>query len=214
MKKIFGLFAAICLFTAMPATAQFNFGIKAGVNLSEKPSLNINELKNSLQGNTGWFVGPTAKFIFPVVGLGIEANVLYSQANIEVNGQNLLNQSIDIPLYLRYEITLPVVNKFLEPFVAVGPQFGWNIGNKNISIDNVIENVTENIKFKESNISLNLGLGVILFDHLQVHANYNLALGKTADVTATYKDSSLIDISKNIAEMKSNIWQISLAYIF
>ena len=135
MKKIFGLFAAICLFTAMPATAQFNFGIKAGVNLSEKPSLNINELKNSLQGNTGWFVGPTAKFIFPVVGLGIEANVLYSQANIEVNGQNLLNQSIDIPLYLRYEITLPVVNKFLEPFVAVGPQFGWNIGNKNISID-------------------------------------------------------------------------------
>ncbi|MBR5592947.1 MAG: PorT family protein [Bacteroidaceae bacterium] len=214
MKKIFGLFAAICLFTAMPATAQFNFGIKAGVNLSEKPSLNINELKNSLQGNTGWFVGPTAKFIFPVVGLGIEANVLYSQANIEVNGQNLLNQSIDIPLYLRYEITLPVVNKFLEPFVAVGPQFGWNIGNKNVSIDNVIENVTENIKFKESNISLNLGLGVILFDHLQVHANYNLALGKTADVTATYKDSSLIDISKNIAEMKSNIWQISLAYIF
>ena len=125
-----------------------------------------------------------------------------------------MNQSIDIPLYLRYEITLPVVNKFLEPFVAVGPQFGWNIGNKNISIDNVIENVTENIKFKESNISLNLGLGVILFDHLQVHANYNLALGKTADVTATYKDSSLIDISKNIAEMKSNIWQISLAYIF
>jgi hypothetical protein len=214
MKKIFGLFAAICLFTAMPATAQFNFGIKAGVNLSEKPSLNINELKNSLQGNTGWFVGPTAKFVFPVVGLGIEANVLYSQANIEVNGQNILNQSIDIPLYLRYEITLPVVNKFLEPFVAVGPQFGWNIGNKNISIDNVIENVTENIKFKESNISLNLGLGVILFDHLQVHANYNLALGKTADVTATYKDSSLIDISKNIAEMKSNIWQISLAYIF
>ena len=214
MKKIFGLFAAICLFTAMPASAQFNFGIKAGVNLSEKPSLNINELKNSLQGNTGWFVGPTAKFIFPVVGLGIEANVLYSQANIEVNGQNLLNQSIDIPLYLRYEITLPVVNKFLEPFVAVGPQFGWNIGNKNVSIDNVIENVTENIKFKESNISLNLGLGVILFDHLQVHANYNLALGKTADVTATYKDSSLIDISKNIAEMKSNIWQISLAYIF
>lgn len=214
MKKIFGLLAAICLFTAMPATAQFNFGIKAGVNLSEKPSLNFNELKNSLQGNTGWFVGPTAKFVFPVVGLGIEANVLYSQANIEVNGQNILNQSIDIPLYLRYEITLPVVNKFLEPFVAVGPQFGWNIGNKNISIDNVIENVTENIKFKESNISLNLGLGVILFDHLQVHANYNLALGKTADVTATYKDSSLIDISKNIAEMKSNIWQISLAYIF
>ena len=117
MKKLFGLLAAICLFATMPAAAQFNFGVKAGVNLPQKPTTNIEELKSSLKGNTGWFVGPTAKFIFPVVGLGVEANVLYSQNNLEIEGQNVTAQNIDIPVYLRYELSLPVINKYIEPFI-------------------------------------------------------------------------------------------------
>ena len=49
MKKLFGLLAAICLFATMPATAQFNFGVKAGVNLSEKPTTDVEALKSSLK---------------------------------------------------------------------------------------------------------------------------------------------------------------------
>lgn len=206
MKKFFGLVAFVCLFAAMPASAQLNFGIKAGVNLSERPALNLNDLKSSLKGSTGWFAGPTAKFIFPVIGLGVEANVLYSQSNIEVEGQKIMNQSVDIPLYLRYEITIPVINKFFEPFVAIGPQFEWNIGNKQFTLENLKNTDYSKYTLKESCISLNLGLGFILLDHYQLHGNYNLTLGKTAEISS-------LDVSK-VVELKNSKWQISLAYIF
>ena len=209
MKRFFGLLAILCLFTSMPATAQFNFGVKGGVNLAEKPTLNAEEFKSNIKGSTGWFVGPTAKFIFPVAGLGIEANILYSQENIEIEGQNMLAQSIDIPLFLRYEITLPVVNRFIEPFLAVGPQFGWNIGEKRITLGNIADLAGYEYKIKDSDISLNMGLGIILFNHLQIHGNYNLALGKTADITDTVQD-----IRYGTTELKTNTWQVSLAYIF
>lgn len=209
MRKFFLLLSFVSLFASMPAVAQFKFGIKAGVNMPEKPSLNIDDLKSDIKGNTGWFVGPTAKFIFPVVGLGIEANVLYSQANIEIEGQNIMSQSIDIPLYLRYELSLPVVDKFVEPFVAIGPQFGWNIGDRSITLKNFGDIAGSEYRLKDSNISLNLGLGLVLFNHLQIHGNYNIALGKTADLSVT-----ALDWNKDIAELKTNTWQLSLAYIF
>lgn len=236
MKKLFGLLAAICLFATMPAAAQFNFGVKAGVNLPQKPTTNIEELKSSLKGNTGWFVGPTAKFIFPVVGLGVEANVLYSQNNLEIEGQNVTAQNIDIPVYLRYELSLPVINKYIEPFIALGPQFSWNIGDSDVTLKSVrdminesgnanidqilnkIPNIDDPLKvyrLKDSNISLNLGLGVILFDHLQIHANYNLSFNNTAEIIENgVSIPGIIEIGKSISELKTNTWQISLAYIF
>ena len=236
MKKLFGLLVAICLFATMPAAAQLKFGVKAGVNLSEKPTTNVEELKSSLKGNTGWFVGPTAKFIVPVIGLGVEANVLYSQTNLEIEGQNVTAQNIDIPVNLRYELSLPVASKFIVPFIAIGPQFSWNIGDSDVTLQSVrdlvnssenanIDQILNNIpniddplkvyRLKDSNISLNLGLGVILFKHLQVHANYNLSFKNTAEIIENgVSIPGIIEIGKNISELKTNTWQISLAYIF
>lgn len=209
MKRFFLLLSIIGLFASAPAVAQFKLGIKAGVNLPERPTLSVSELKSDIEGSTGWFVGPTAKFIFPVVGLGFEANVLYSQANVEIEGQNVQSQSIDLPLYLRYELSLPVMNNYVEPFIAIGPQFSWNIGDGSITLRNLGELANYEYRIKDSNISLNLGLGVILFGHLQIHGNYNLALGKTAELTKT-----VLDWSSRVAEVKTNTWQLSLAYIF
>lgn len=209
MKKFLGLTLLLIIVATTTANAQFDFGVKAGINLPENPTLDIKELKSTLKGNTGWFVGPTAKFIIPVIGLGFEANVLYSQANVDIEDQSILTQSIEVPLFLRYELSLPAVSKFIEPFIAIGPQFGWNIGDKTFTLNNIAEIAGTEYKVKDSNISLNLGLGLILFNHLQIHGNYNLALEKSADITG-----SILNISKELAEIKSNTWQISLAYIF
>ena len=207
MKK----FLTLILFVvaATTATAQFNIGIKAGVNLPEAPTLNVDDFKSSIRGNTGWFVGPTAKFVIPVVGLGVEVNLLYSQANIDIDGQNILTQSIEVPLMLRYELSIPAINRIIEPFIAIGPQFGWNIGDKSFTLKNIADIAGREYRIKDSNTSLNLGLGLVLFNHLQIHGNYNLALGKTADITGT-----IVDFTKELAEIKTNTWQVSLAYIF
>ncbi len=206
MKKFFGILAIITLFTAAPAAAQFNWGIKAGVNLAQKPS-DIEDVK----GKTGWFVGPMAKFTLPIVGLGLEANLLYSQSSTEVQGETIERKTVDLPVYLRYEFSLPVVNKFLEPFLAVGPQWSWNVGDKTFSVGNILagsQNFSE-YTLRSSNLSLNLGLGAIVLDHIQVHANYNIALGSTSD----YREAT--DAALNlVTKSKTNTWQVSVAYIF
>ena len=209
MRKFLASLLFLFVVATTTVTAQIDFGIKAGVNLPEAPTLNVENFKSTIRGNTGWFVGPTAKFIIPVVGLGLEANILYSQANIDIDGQDVLTQSIEVPLMLRYELTIPAINRIVEPFVAVGPQFGWNIGDKSVTLKNIAEIAGSEYRIKESNISLNLGLGLVLFNHLQIQGNYNLALGNTADITGT-----ILDFTKELAEVKTNTWQISLAYIF
>ena len=209
MRKFLASLLFLFVVATTTVTAQIDFGIKAGVNLPEAPTLNVENFKSTIRGNTGWFVGPTAKFIIPVVGLGLEANILYSQANIDIDGQDILTQSIEVPLMLRYELTIPAINRIVEPFVAVGPQFGWNIGDKSITLKSIAEIAGSEYRIKESNISLNLGLGLVLFNHLQIQGNYNLALGNTADITGT-----ILDFTKELAEVKTNTWQISLAYIF
>ena len=53
MKKFLTLLLVAIATTT--ATAQFNFGIKAGVNLAEKPTLNVEDFKSSLKGNTAYW---------------------------------------------------------------------------------------------------------------------------------------------------------------
>ncbi|MBQ8695430.1 MAG: outer membrane beta-barrel protein [Bacteroidaceae bacterium] len=210
MKKLFGILLTLALFTAAPAAAQFNWGIKAGVNIAEKPS-NLSDLKSAAKGDAGWYIGPMAKVTLPIVGLGLEANLLYSQTNSEVGGETIKRKCIDLPVYLRYELSLPVVNKFLEPFIAVGPQWSWNIGDKNFVVDAIDGVNLADYTLRSSNLSLNLGLGAVILDHFQIHANYNLALGSTSD----YRNEidGAVNLYKSV-KSKTNVWQVSVAYIF
>ncbi|MBQ5705236.1 MAG: outer membrane beta-barrel protein, partial [Bacteroidaceae bacterium] len=100
MKRILGLLFVISLLAAAPAQAQFKFGVKAGVNLAEAPSdINVKDLAGQVlgtDGTTGFFVGPMAKFTIPVIGLGIEADALYSRTGAEVAGEKINKNSIEI----------------------------------------------------------------------------------------------------------------------
>ena len=207
----------LCLLIAVPANAQFGFGVKAGANFTGK----VRDIESAKAGNTGWFVGPTAKFIIPVIGLGFEANALYSNSSVTIGKETFNKNSIEIPVYLRYELNLPAVRKVFAPFIAVGPQWGYAFGKKEFGED--LGNITNfeeaqdvynrYFKYNDSYFSLNLGLGFIFFDHLQVHANYNIALGQTCEYVGAEKYANIEDKLEKI-KSKNNIWQISLAYIF
>ncbi len=204
MKKIFGIAITLCLLASAPAFAQLNFGVKAGMNLSSKPR-SIDDAK----GKTGFFIGPTAKLMLPIVGLGIEGNLLYSQSSSELGGEDITRRSIEVPIYLRYELSLPVVNKFLEPFVAVGPQFGWTMGDGDESWKESGKEVAK-WEYKKSNLSLNLGAGATVLNHIQLHINYNIALGNTGE----WKENTAGQGLDYIKGTKVNTWQVSAAYIF
>ena len=204
MKKILTiavLFTA--LMTAVPAKAEVKFGVKGGLNLTSM-SLDANAISKSNQA--GFFIGPTFKFTIPIVGLGFDASALYDQRKGTISGVNgnetsIKEQSIQIPINIRYGIGL---GSTASIYFFAGPQFGFNVGDKDIKTD------VGNWTFKSSNISANVGLGLMLLRHLQISANYNFGLGKTGELDE-YLPGAVNAIKEN---GKLNAWQIGVAYFF
>ncbi len=200
MKKLFTLVALIAAtLVAVPAQAQFKFGLKGGLNVTDMSfSSDVVEASN----RAGFFIGPTVKFTLPIVGLGIDASALYDQREAELKGsdEKIKQQAINIPVNLRYDIGL---GSLAAVYLAAGPQFGFNIGDKHQTL---VQDVSE-WKLNTSNFSVNVGLGVMLLSHLQIGANYNIVCGKTGEVT-------VFDGAKEAFRGRSNTWQVSAAYYF
>lgn len=198
MKK--SLFIAILsiMMIAMPSKAEVNFGIRGGYNIT-------NLTGGFTQDNkSGFYVGPTVKFTVPIVGLSLDASALYDQRGVKINGsdESLKLQSINIPINIRYGLGL---SSLVNVFAFAGPQFGFNLSSdKAIDMGSV-----SGWTFRSSNFSLNFGIGATVLKHVEIKANYNLALGRTANLT--YADGLGNVIS---ADTKYNAWQIGACYWF
>lgn len=191
MKKIIGvLMIAVCIGMAIPAQAQINFGVKGGLNLS-KASLSDVPGNFKKDNFTGFFIGPMAELNIPIVGLGVDASLLFAQRGIKVSeaGDDITvkQNGIDIPVNLKYNIGL---GSLVGIYLAAGPDFYFDF-EKKTGIDK-----------KKAEVGINVGAGVKLLNHLQVGANYNIPLGDTADIEGTN------------GSYKTKTWQVSVAYIF
>lgn len=209
MKKItavFTLVAVLMFGLSVPVQAQVQFGVKGGLNVGSM-SLNNDLLKAS--NRTGYYFGPTVKFTLPVVGIGIDAAALYDQRETKLSNDKLKEtssfektvkqQQIVVPINLRYNIGL---SKMAALLFYAGPQFGFNVGDKNQSIDGK----RIDWHFKNSNLSINAGAGVMLLNHLQVSVNYNIACGKTGEAT--------VDNTIDAIKARNHTWQVGAAYYF
>lgn len=200
MKKIFAA-AALMLLFAVPASAQFSYGLKAGLNVS-KASLDWSTVSSDNQ--TGFFVGPMVEFTVPLVGVGVDAALLYNNKGMKLkdvtSGDSFSQtlQYIDIPINLKYTYGL---GSIAGVFVTTGPQFSFNISSKKLKI--------ADYTLKSSEFSWNVGLGAKLLGHLQVAYNYNIAIGKTSEFE--YYDTAMNLVK---GKLKNNTHQISLAYMF
>lgn len=208
MKKILTLIVMAVAF-AMPSQAQVKFGVQAGLNLTNISdfSLNAPGVENAIKSRAGFFVGPTVKFTLPIVGLGIDAAALYDQREAKTNGETLKSQSIQIPINVRYGIGL---GSMAEIFAFAGPQFGFNIGDKDKTWGDV-KNTAAKWTLKSSNVSANVGIGATILSKLQLKVNYNIALGKTGEVDIKEGADAAW---KTITGAKANAWQVSAAYYF
>lgn len=205
MKKVFtAILIAVSLMTATAAHAQLKFGLKGGLNVT---SMSFSESVIEKSNQTGFFIGPTVKFTLPLVGLGIDVAAVYDQRNAEAGAEGeditLKQRSINIPINLRYNIGL---GSMAGVYIAAGPQFGFNIGDKTFSWDDYT-----NYSMSESNFSINVGAGVSLIQHLEIGVTYNIACGKTGEV-------NVWDVASNtwsqFSKGRASAWQISAAYYF
>lgn len=192
-KWMAALLVAVCTLTVLPAQAQLKFGVKGGLNIT---SLSLSKDIAKSDNRTGFFIGPMAEFTLPIVGLGVDAAVLYSQSRAQMDyktniADNL--KSLEVPINLKWTFGL---GSLASGFIAAGPQFGWNVGNSSF--------VEDAIQLKNNFTTFNVGVGAKFLRHFQAGVNYNFSLGKVGQI---------ID-DENLLKIKRKTWQISVAYLF
>lgn len=207
-KQITLVLLAVACLLAAPASAQIKFGLKGGLNVT---SMSLSSEVFDASNQTGFFIGPTVKFTLPIVGLGVDVSALYDQRQSKLKAAGydtdatMKTQSVNIPVNLRYGIGL---GSMANVFFFAGPQFGFNVGDK----DQSLFGQAATWKLKDSNFSVNVGAGVMVMSHVQLSANYNIACGKTGDVTVLEGAGEVV---KGLySKGKASAWQISAAYFF
>lgn len=199
MKKLISaLMIAVCIGMAMPAQAQLvKFGVKGGVNLA-KADFDKSVFKTD--NFTGFFIGPMAEVTVPLIGIGLDGALLFSQRGVKVNNESVKQNGLDIPINLKYTIGL---GSALGVYVAAGPDFYFKFSGDEKYDDFKLSE-------KDAQIGINIGAGVKLLRHLQVGFNYNIPLNKTAKIS----DLLLTQDIRPDNSYKTKMWQISAAYIF
>ena len=196
MKKSLRIIVLMLLVTtAAHAQLPVKFGLKGGLNITK---VKFDKDVVGTDNQSGFFIGPMAEFTIPIVGIGADIAVLYDQKKIEVDNEKETLKYIDIPINLKYTLGL---GSMAGIYFATGPQFSFNVGD-----DKILK--ADTYKMKSSTFSWNVGAGVKLINHIQVGYNYNIGIGKTAEL------NGVGDYLKGAGKMKNNSHQISVAYLF
>lgn len=219
MKSIKRLVAVLVASVAIaaPASAQFSWGIKAGAKINEIPETIGAFEFDDCAGFTGGIMG---EFMLPIVGLGVDASVMYIyepiEGEIETSDKKETffsgaNHYLEIPINLKYKLVLPAVEKIIAPYVFTGPSFSFMLGK------DAPESFDTYFTQNPIEMAWNLGIGVELFDCVQVGASYGWGLNKYIKDANEITDGAVVEdsYSKYISNgNRKNCWTITAAYIF
>ncbi len=212
MRKLKSVFAAVALFAAVfvagtqsvSAGSPLRFGVKAGVAINE---LKFNENAFSSSNRAGFTGGVMLQFIAPIINIGCDASVMYTHRQNRINfteegeatsGMTVNSDYIEVPINFRWNIGLPIVGKFVTPFLTTGPDFSFLVSNKNVK---------DAWNKKTFDFAWNFGVGLKLVDRVELAAAYGLGITSNAS-----SDSALY--GKNIADGKNRVWTVTAAYLF
>ena len=185
-KRMFYSLLFICMLMAIPTQAQVRFGVKGGLDITK---LNFSEESFKSDNKTGWFIGPMVEVRIPNVALAFDGALLYTQNDLDVSviGKEgtLKQKTLQVPINVKIPIG-PV-------YIAAGPQFGYNIGDKEM------KQFMDVFKIKDFESSCNVGAGVRI-DHFELGLTYNFSINKLDD-NGRY-------------DVKKNTWMLSAAILF
>lgn len=199
LKKI-TMVLLIAIMSIGVAEAKLRFGIKAGLNVNH---LSANMTTFDKNNQAGWTAGLMTECQLPLIGLGVDLSLMYTRMNSEIliynsdgSAFDVPNKNfIEIPLNLKYKISLPVVGSFLAPYIFTGPSFGFKLDKSTI----------DNFKTKTFQSVWNIGLGLELAKHLQIGASYGFGMNNIVKVVSSSTDP---------VKYHNNYWTVTAAYLF
>lgn len=200
MKKTLAILTVllVTLSSSLTASAQFRFGLKAGVAIN---SLHFSSDAFDADNRAGFTGGAMIEFSVPVVGLGFDLSAMYVRRNSQWMEANEITKDnrdyIDIPLNLKWKMNIPVVNNIVRPYLLTGPSFSFLTSKRSA------EDAWRNRKF---DTSWNFGAGLELFTHLQVGASYSVGMTKALKAIGATGTSNI--------EGHNRYWTVTAAYLF
>lgn len=196
--KHIAIAAIAVLAAALPANAQFKFGPRAGINVN---SLHFNEKVMDSSNRTGWTAGVEAEWTVPVIGVGLDASLMYVRRSMEYTEDKAVvsrnSDYFEIPVNLKWKMGIPVIGKFITPYIYTGPSFAFLTSKRAIA---------DGLKYKKVDTSWNIGLGVELISHLQVSAHYGFGLNNMISDAAGINNTKI--------DGKTHCWTVTAAWLF
>ncbi|MGN0230710.1 MAG: porin family protein [Muribaculaceae bacterium] len=188
--------AMVAMIIALPASAQFRFGIKAGVALNSLHfDKNYTDVLSS-ENRAGFTGGLMAEFTVPVIGLGLDASLMYvhrsadevaEAGDIKAEATLAKRDYIEIPINVKYKFSIPAISSIISPYVFTGPSIAFLVSDaKDI--------------YNKCDVAWNVGAGVELIRHLQVSASYGFGITKL--------------VTDHDANVKNRYWTLTAAYLF
>lgn len=206
LKKIFykgSLIAALfLLMNISSASAQIKLGLKAGFDVAEnKINKNILNAHNRL----GFQVGPVLQVGIPVVGLSVDAGLLYGYKKYDVKNEDIGDLSnynyLTVPVHLKKNFA--IVGNFVGIYVKGGPYAEIKLSGGDFKFNNI----SEKVKSKGFGMGLNFGVGVNLLTKLDVGIDYRFKL------TDNY-DNDTPGIKDYFTTRKDKTWNVNATYYF
>lgn len=192
MKKIKVLIIALVavIGLAQPASAQFKWGLQLGMDASNLSFSSKTFDSDNRLGITG---GITVQYNF-IMGLGIQASLLYTHRSTEVeNGNNtyvVKGDYLALPVHAKYNISIPAVSNIIRPFIFTGPSFSYLFKQQTF----------DGHKTRKGDVKWDLGVGLDLFNRVQVSAGYGFGFTKM--------------FSGYDFKVRQNCWNLSVGYLF
>ncbi len=189
---------------SVPASAQFRYGVTAGVNLTD---LKFKQDLMTVDKSVGYSAGVTGELMFPGIGFGIDLGLMYEQRGATMNlGSNKMWLSqgygkersylhyIVIPVHLRFKYTnLNGFEDTLAPFIYAGPSVGILAGHNDLDC----------MDYAAGELGLDVGIGAEIMRKWQVSVSYNHGF------TYAMKAKILTNFSA-----RNETWALRVSYFF
>lgn len=203
MKKIKKFVVAIVALVSIAGTAsaQLTFGVKVGAKFDE---LNFKSDDYLASNTAGYTVGLMVEYMFPSTNVGLDVSLMYLRMKAKYideyystpNYVDMGMDYIEMPINFKWKMKLPVARNIVTPYLFTGPNFSFLAGGKYMG---------PYIRKKGVDVSWNVGVGVQLFEKVQVGACYGWGLNNIMERYHT--DWSDINC-------KRNSWIITATYLF
>jgi len=176
------------------AQVQFSLGIKGGVNFA---NLDVtSSVGDNYKNRTGFHGGAFA--LFKVTAFAVQPELIFSQ-----QGSKVSFNSQDIDANFSY-LNVPIMAKFYLPLglnLQLGPQFGFltTAESDYNPLTGTMQTTDLKEYYKNSDVSIGMGIGWDLPMKLSIDARYNLGVTEIED-------------NASLSQTKNQVFQISVGY--